>query len=150
MKRWNTPWLCRRCRPGSLSTWKPITAGWSAYRATTFRMIRSAWKRNAGCVMSTSCRAPQPMRSPVRASPVISGYWRASHGGTAYVGVPRITEMPRSCAPSSTGWSQSRSNRPFSGSQVDHTDSPIRMTVKRASAIRSRSSFSRSWGWYSW
>jgi hypothetical protein len=34
------------------------------------------------------------MRSPVRRSPVISGYWRASHGGTAYVGVPRMTEMP--------------------------------------------------------
>lgn len=32
----------------------------------------------------------------------------------------------------------------------DHTDSPTRMTVKRASAIRSRSSFSHSWGWYSW
>lgn len=118
----------------------------AAYRATILRMIRSAWKRKAGWVKSTSWRAPQPMRSPVRRSPVISGYWRASHGGTAYVGVPRMTEMPRSWAPSSTGWSQSSAKRPFSGSQVDQTDSPTRMTVKCASAIRSRSVLSCSSG----
>ena len=70
------------------------------------------------------------MRSPVRALGGDLGVRARSHGGTAYVGVPRMTEMPRSCAPSSTGCSQSRSNSPSSGSQVDHTDSPTRMTVK--------------------
>ena len=58
--------------------------------------------------------------------------------------------MPRSWAPSSTGCSQSRSKRPSSGSQVDQTDSPTRMTEKPASAIRSRSVSSRGLGWYSW
>ena len=53
-------------------------------------------------------------------------------------GVPRITPIPRACAPSRTGCSQSRSKTPFSGSQVDHTDSPTRMTVKWACAIRSQ------------
>lgn len=36
--------------------------------------------------------------------------------GRAYVGVPRMTEMPRSLAPSATGCSQSRSNAPSLGS----------------------------------
>ena len=36
--------------PGSLSTWKPMTAGWSAYRARILRITRSAWNRNAGWV----------------------------------------------------------------------------------------------------
>ena len=58
--------------------------------------------------------------------------------------------IPRSWAPSRTGWSQSRSNWPSSGSHVDQTDSPTRMTVKPAAAIRSRSVLSRSYGWYSW
>ena len=40
--------------------------------------------------------------------------------------------MPRAWAPSSTGWSQSRSNRPSSGSQVVQTDSPTRITEKFA------------------
>ena len=57
--------VVKRSRPGSLSTWKPMTAGWSAYRATILRMTRSAWNRKAGWVKSTSCRAPQPMRCPV-------------------------------------------------------------------------------------
>ena len=40
--------------------------------------------------------------------------------------------MPRSAAPSRTGSSQSRSNRPSSGSHVDQTDSPTRITEKPA------------------
>ena len=57
--------------------------------------------------------------------------------------------MPRSWASSSTGSSQSRSKTPSSGSQVDHTDSPTRITVNPASAIRSKSAFSRGVRWYS-
>ena len=60
-----------------------MTAGWSAYRATILRMTRSAWNRKAGWVKSTSCRPPHGIRCPVRRSPAISGYRRASHGGTA-------------------------------------------------------------------
>ena len=80
---------------------------------------------------------------------VVSGYFSRSHGGTAYDGVPTMTEMSRSCAPVSTGSSQSRSKTPSSGSQVDQTDSPTRMTEKWAARMRSRSTASRSYGMYS-
>ena len=49
-------------------------------------------------------------------------------------------------APLGTGSSQSNLNWPFSGSQVDQTDSPTRMTEKCASCMRSRSTSSRSYG----
>ena len=58
--------------------------------------------------------------------------------------------MPYSFAISSTGTIHSRSKTPSSGSQVDQTDSPIRITVNPAAFISSKSWRSRSVGWYSW
>ena len=69
--------------------------------------------------------------------------------GHAATGVPRITPIPRAWAPSSTGSSHSRSNSPSRGSHVNQTDSPTRITVNPAAAIRSRSSSMRSAAWYS-
>ena len=90
----------------------------------------------------TSDTSPSSTR-PSRTSSVATG--SPATGGTAYVGVPRMTEMPRRAAPLGTGSSQSNLNWPFSGSQVDQTDSPTRMTEKCASCMRSRSTSSRSY-----
>ena len=57
--------------------------------------------------------------------------------------------MSRREAASRTGSSQSSSNRPSSGSQVDQTDSPTRTTEKPASAIRSKSASMSGLRWYS-
>ena len=57
--------------------------------------------------------------------------------------------MSRSWASSRTGSSQSRSKTPSSGSHVDQTDSPTRITVNPASAIRSKSGLRFGVRWYS-
>ena len=75
----------------------------------------------AGCRAQCLDRRTRTSNGPRRTSPpaAISGRLRASHIDTAYIGVPRMTPMRASCAASSVGCSQSRSNRPSSGSQLD-------------------------------
>ena len=149
--RWKTPWLWNSSMPGLVVDLEADDRRVVGVPADDLadHPLGVEPERRVGEV-DLLPRAPRRCAAPVAR---LAGDLRVLPGEPRRHGVGRGAEDDGDAAcvaPSRTGWSQSRSNRPFSGSQVDQTDSPTRITEKWASTIRSRSVSSRSDGWYSW
>ncbi len=143
-KRWNTSGFAISSLPLVVDL-VPDHRRWSAYRATIFRITRSAWNRTpGGRGRSPAGRpSPSPRRRPaadvdLRHDPREPHRHRVRRRAEDHPDAVLVRGVEHGCEPLQVEPAVLRS-------QVLQTDSPTRTTEKPASSMRRMSSSSRGW-----